>query len=76
MFSYQAVQLQDGRQGPRCEDCDARLESEGVMDVDMDMDGAGEGSLFACCSCGRNVCGTCAVEGMERHCLQCATRGY
>ena len=46
------------------------------MDVDMDLDGSAENSPFACCSCGRNVCGTCAVVGMKRHCLQCATHGY
>lgn len=45
------------------------------MDVDMDRDGMGDGGLFACCRCGRNVCGMCAVVGDQRHCLQCATHG-
>ncbi|KAF2632815.1 hypothetical protein BU25DRAFT_330395 [Macroventuria anomochaeta] len=77
LFSYHTTQQQDAAQGPRCEDCDARLEvDEGGMDVDMDMDGAGCASVFVCCECGRSVCGTCAVVGDKRHCLQCATHGY
>ncbi|KAF2254477.1 hypothetical protein BU26DRAFT_537266 [Trematosphaeria pertusa] len=59
---------------PRCQDCDTWLHSEaGDMDVDMDIDGPLERSVFGCHDCGRNVCGTCAVVSNTRHCLQCAT---
>ncbi|KAF1933896.1 uncharacterized protein M421DRAFT_107430 [Didymella exigua CBS 183.55] len=77
IFSYQTPHAQIGWQGPRCEDCDARLEvEEGRMDIDMDMDGMGNEGAFACRECGRSVCGTCAVVGDVRTCLQCATCGY
>ncbi|KAF2818760.1 hypothetical protein CC86DRAFT_450399 [Ophiobolus disseminans] len=65
-------------QSPRCEDCDASLQSvNDSMDVDMDVDmsGAVESNIFACSDCGKNVCGTCAVVSTRRHCLQCATNG-
>lgn len=76
IFSYQTAP-QQGEQGPRCEDCDAHLDTEvDLLDVDMDMDGAAGSGLFACHGCGRSVCGTCAVVSSARHCLQCATRGY
>ncbi|KAJ4990430.1 hypothetical protein SVAN01_04092 [Stagonosporopsis vannaccii] len=76
LFSYQTTYTQHSGQGPRCEDCDARLEAdESGMDVDMDGDGGESGSLFACCRCGRSVCGMCAVVSDQRHCLQCATHG-
>ncbi|UPX13543.1 uncharacterized protein EKO05_0004049 [Ascochyta rabiei] len=77
IFSYHTAPQQREHEGPRCEDCDARLAVDvGVMDVDMEMDSAEGASQFACCECGRNVCGTCAVVSEARHCLQCATRGY
>jgi hypothetical protein len=66
---------------PRCEECDAPLQAEAddalAVDMDVDMD-AGDGvgrSGFACGECGKNVCGTCAVVGDARCCLQCATEG-
>ncbi|KAF3045685.1 hypothetical protein E8E12_011215 [Didymella heteroderae] len=38
IFSYHTTQSPTGTQGPRCEDCDARLDmEEGGMDVDMDV---------------------------------------
>lgn len=46
------------------------------MDIDVDMSGMDEGGAFACGECGRNVCGTCAVVGDVRTCLQCATHRY
>ncbi|KAH6620238.1 hypothetical protein C7974DRAFT_228734 [Boeremia exigua] len=75
LFSYQTTH-QDSMQGPRCEDCDARLELEDDgMDIDMDMDSAEGAGPFACHGCAKSVCGTCAVVGDARHCLQCATHG-
>ncbi|KAG9187622.1 hypothetical protein G6011_05493 [Alternaria panax] len=50
IFSMPIQQEQTSSQLPRCEDCDAHLQSEDdSMDVDMDMDigGAGEHSPFA-----------------------------
>lgn len=46
------------------------------MHVDMDMGGTDEEGAFACRECRRSVCGTCAVVGDVRRCLQCATHGY
>lgn len=68
----------NGWNAPKCEDCDASLQSEsGDMDMDIDMDGTstsnGSVSPFACNDCGKNVCGTCAVAANARHCLSCAT---
>ena len=59
-----------------CEDCEAPLPIQdsdtcmGGMD-DREMDGAD----YACRSCSRRVCGTCAVVkiGEGRECLQCKT---
>jgi hypothetical protein len=77
LFSYQTPLSQAGGAGPRCEDCDARLGvEEAGMDIDMDVDGMGDEGTFSCSECGRNVCGTCAVVGDVRRCLQCATHGY
>lgn len=76
IFSYQATYAQHNEHRPRCEDCDAQLEAEeGGMDIDMDMDGVEGASSWACHSCGRNVCGMCAVVGDARHCLPCVTHG-
>ncbi|KAF2110369.1 hypothetical protein BDV96DRAFT_501234 [Lophiotrema nucula] len=61
-------------EAPRCDDCDAPLQHDSnAMDVDMDFDGSGSDSQFACHDCGRKICGTCAVVSNSRHCLQCAT---
>ena len=57
-----------------CEDCEASLPAQ---DSDICMGGvdagATEGADYACRSCGRNVCGTCAIVeiGEGRECLQC-----
>lgn len=77
IFSYGATHSHVEVQGPRCEDCDAHLQvEEGSMDIDMNVDRMGDEGVFACTECGRNVCGTCAVVGDVRRCLQCATHGY
>ncbi|KAF2845323.1 hypothetical protein T440DRAFT_278439 [Plenodomus tracheiphilus IPT5] len=78
IFPIQPRQPQSPSQLPQCDDCDAPLVSDSeCMDVDMDVDmgGAVESSPFACCDCGRNVCGTCAVVSARRVCLGCATSG-
>ncbi|KAF1842239.1 uncharacterized protein K460DRAFT_420168 [Cucurbitaria berberidis CBS 394.84] len=77
-FAVPAPQHPEISHGPRCEDCDTLLRSENDsmdVDIDMDMGGAVESSPFACGDCGKNVCATCAVVSMTRHCLQCATNG-
>ena len=59
-----------------CEDCEASLPAQ---DSDICMGGvdggATDGADYACRSCSRNVCGTCAVVevGEGRECLQCRT---
>ncbi|OCK82523.1 hypothetical protein K432DRAFT_219228 [Lepidopterella palustris CBS 459.81] len=58
---------------PRCEDCDNALQSENEMD--MDLDDSNCTNQFACQSCGRNICGTCAVVTDTRNCLHCTTIG-
>ena len=56
-----------------CEDCEA------PFDVDVFMGGMDDedakGAEFGCQSCGRRVCGMCAVVevGVGRECLQCRT---
>ncbi|KAF1937331.1 hypothetical protein EJ02DRAFT_357064 [Clathrospora elynae] len=77
-FSLPVHVTQAASQRPRCDDCDNSLQcaSDGMdVDMDADMGRAVEGSPFACNDCGKNVCGTCAVVSMTRHCLQCATTG-
>ena len=60
-----------------CEDCDCPLLSPSDVDICMtgmdDMEGCEE---FACRSCGRRVCGACAVVevGVGRECLSCKTK--
>ena len=77
IFSYHTPASQTRESGPRCEDCDACLDAEeGGMDIDMNMGGMEEEGAFACRQCERSVCGTCAVVGDVRRCLQCATHGY
>lgn len=57
---------------PCCDDCESPLERDASdMDVDMGIDGP-DTNPFACNSCGRTVCGKCAVVSDARHCLQCA----
>lgn len=57
-----------------CEDCEASLSAQ---DSDICMGGvdggATDGADYACRSCNRNVCGTCAIVevGEGRECLQC-----
>lgn len=78
IFPIQPRQPQALPQLPQCDDCDAPLigDADGMdMDMDMDMGGAVESSPFACCDCGKKVCGTCAVAANRRMCLGCATRG-
>ncbi|KAF2000261.1 hypothetical protein P154DRAFT_522734 [Amniculicola lignicola CBS 123094] len=79
LFQAQQQPQQHVWNGPRCEDCDVQLRGDGDgMDVDMDVDmdmGGGATSQFGCNDCGKNVCGTCAVVSMTRHCLSCATTG-
>lgn len=59
-----------------CEDCEAPLPTQ---DSDTCMSGMDSGEMdgadFACRSCSRRVCGTCAVVevGEGRECLQCRT---
>ena len=59
-----------------CEDCDNLLPS---TDTDISMEGVDDrdGGIAecACRSCGRRVCGMCAVVevGAGRECLQCRT---
>ena len=55
----------------KCEDCDSSLRHTDSMDVDTD-----DGMLqqeSKCTSCGRQVCDRCAVMGVVRVCLPCAT---
>ncbi|KAJ4313633.1 hypothetical protein N0V94_006856 [Neodidymelliopsis sp. IMI 364377] len=48
IFSYHTAQ-QNQESGPRCEDCDARLEhDEAGMDVDMNLDGTFVGRVLSC----------------------------
>ena len=57
-----------------CEDCEALLPTQ---DSDICMGGVDGGAAdaadYACRSCSRNVCGTCAIVevGAGRECLQC-----
>ena len=59
-----------------CEDCEAPLPA---VDSDICMGGMeggeADGADYACRSCSRRVCGTCAVVeiGEGRECLQCKT---
>jgi len=59
-----------------CEDCETPLPS---IDGDTCMGGMDDGNTgraeYACRSCGRRVCGVCAVVevGIGRECLQCRT---
>ncbi|KAL2038354.1 hypothetical protein N7G274_009003 [Stereocaulon virgatum] len=59
--------------GATCEDCEASL------DVDVFMGGMDDedakGAEFGCQSCGKRVCGMCAVVevGVGRECLHCRT---
>lgn len=61
-----------------CDDCDSLLLSPSDVDICMtgmdDMEECGE---FSCRSCGRRVCGACAVVdvGVGRECLGCKTKG-
>ena len=57
--------------GLRCEDCDGSLRQPDAMDVDMD-DGMVQ-QESSCSSCRRQVCDRCAVVGLNRVCLPCAT---
>ena len=59
-----------------CEDCEAPLSSQDSDTCMGGMDGGEmDGDNYACRSCGRKVCGTCAVVevGDGRECLQCRT---
>lgn len=61
-----------------CEDCDSSILSPSDVDICMTgMDEMEEYGEFACRSCGRRVCGTCAVVeiGAGRECLGCKTKG-
>ncbi|KAH7120004.1 hypothetical protein B0J11DRAFT_73417 [Dendryphion nanum] len=72
------IRVQHFQDAPRCEDCDAPLRDEvdGMdVDVDGDVDAGGAANRFACCGCGRRVCGTCAVVKGERCCLTCVGTG-
>ena len=59
-----------------CQDCEAPLD---LYEADTAMGGteyeSDDGAECACRSCGRRVCGTCAVVkvGVGRECLQCRT---
>jgi hypothetical protein len=55
----------------RCEDCDGSLRHADFMDVDMS-DGMVQ-QESACAGCARQVCDRCAVMGLNRVCLPCAT---
>lgn len=55
----------------RCQDCDGGLRHADSMDVDMDIGTVQQ--ECACSSCGRQVCDRCAVMGLNRVCLPCAT---
>ncbi|OCL13723.1 hypothetical protein AOQ84DRAFT_282545 [Glonium stellatum] len=58
---------------PRCEDCDNVLHGDDEMDIDYGDSNSVD--QFACQSCGRSICGTCAVVSDNRSCLHCATMG-
>ncbi|KAJ4406265.1 hypothetical protein N0V91_004719 [Didymella pomorum] len=45
IFSYHTTASQSIESGPRCEDCDAQLDTEEGMDIDMDMGGMDEGAF-------------------------------
>ncbi|KAI9879519.1 MAG: hypothetical protein M1830_008312 [Pleopsidium flavum] len=60
-------------EAPKCEDCDAPLTPTEAEALDVEMGGTDAESSYACRGCGREVCGTCAVMGDVRTCLQCAT---
>ncbi|KAH9863086.1 hypothetical protein IAQ61_009361 [Plenodomus lingam] len=78
IFPIQPRQSQSPSHLPQCDDCDASLvdDMDGMhVDMDVAMGGALESSPFACCECGKKVCGTCAVVANRRVCLECATSG-
>ena len=59
-----------------CEDCETTLSTQDSDTCMGGMDGGEmDGANYACRSCGREVCGTCAVVevGDGRECLQCRT---
>ena len=59
-----------------CEDCETPLSTQDSDTCMGGMDGGEtDGANYACRSCGRKVCGTCAVVevGDGRECLQCRT---
>lgn len=53
----------------RCEDCDRRIQVEDAMDLDDSI----VGQESRCQTCLRQVCDMCAVLGVRRVCLQCAS---
>lgn len=63
----------------RCEDCYTDLRStntDSMLDVDsMNIDTDLQQDEWACASCTRRVCDTCAVRGDYRICLECAVPG-
>ena len=68
--------LSDSSPVVTCEDCEASLSSQDSDTCMGGMDGGEmDGDNYACRSCGRKVCGTCAVVevGDGRECLQCRT---
>lgn len=79
-LSAMSVSSSELGDGLRCQDCEAPLLRGGGFD-DVQMGGmgtAGEEDGFACQACGKEVCGMCAVDSVERGgrtCLECATTG-
>lgn len=73
IFAHANSSSVSNTQPPCCEDCDGALQGDGEMDIDY-----GDSSStdqFECQSCGRSICGTCAVVGDNRNCLHCVTMG-